>query len=197
MTLSGLFLYGTILGGEGAIKTGIVKGTITIGGKPTSDVVVSVEGLPVGALSSQRLAKKAGMDQREMKFIPLVLPVVVGTTVEFPNNDKNWHNVFSTSDVKKFDLGLYAPGKSRSAVFDKPGVVRILCNVHPDMEAYVVVKSHPYFAPSDARGNYRLNGIPLGKYSLEVWHPEFGTRTVPFELVREGEVLDINFDLKK
>lgn len=182
-----------------AAKTGTVKGTITIGGKPTSDAVVSVEGLPQKQLEprdSKLKTNKAVVDQRNMKFIPRVLPVVVGTTVDFPNNDNTWHNVFSTSEAKKFDLGLYAPGKSRSVPFDKPGMVKILCNVHPEMEAYVVVKSHPYFALPDARGNYTLSGVPLGKYRVEVWHPEFGERTVLFDLVREGEVLAINVDLK-
>jgi hypothetical protein len=65
------------------------------------------------------------------------------------------------------------------------------------MEAYVVVKDHPYFAATDKRGNYQIKNVPLGKYRIEVWHPEFGTRTVPLELVREGEVLAIDFDLKK
>ena len=176
-----------------ATKTGVVKGTITIGGRPTADAVVSVEGSQVKALS----AKKALMDQRELKFLPRALPVQAGTTVDFPNNDKTFHNVFSTSEAKKFDLGLYPSGQSRSVTFDKAGVVKILCNVHPNMEAYVVVKDHPYFNATDARGNYTLTGLPLGKHRLEVWHPEFGARTVPVELVREGEVLAIDLDLKK
>jgi len=197
--LLGLFFPVIVSGGEPG-KVGIVKGLITIGGKPTADAVVSVEGLVQGNLKSQISDLKsirAMMDQRDMKFLPRVLPVVVGTTVDFPNNDKTFHNVFSTSEAKKFDLGLYPSGKSRSVDFDKPGVVKILCNVHPDMEAFVVVKGHPYYATTDARGNYRLNGVPLGKYRLEVWHPDFGTRLVPFELVREGEVLAIDVDLKK
>ena len=195
----GLFLPQVALGGAAA-KTGIVKGTINIGGKPTSDAVVSVEGLPPDKSKIQnRKSKiaKAVIDQRDMKFTPRVLAVIVGTTVEFPNNDKAWHNVFSASEAKKFDLGLYPPGKTRNVAFDKPGVVRVLCNVHPSMEAYVVVKGHPYFAASDKGGNYRINNVPLGKYRIEVWHPDYGTRTVPFELVREGEVLAIDVDLKK
>lgn len=183
-----------------AAETGIVKGTITIGGRPTPDAVVSVEGSQLKAPSAQRSAlgtKKAVIDQRDMKFIPRVLAVAAGTTVDFPNNDKTFHNVFSNSEAKKFDLGLYPSGQSRSATFDKPGVVKILCNVHPNMEAYVVVKSHSYFSATDARGNYTLKGLPLGKYRLEIWHPDFGARTVPVELVRDGEVLAIDMDLKK
>ena len=199
LILFGLLLSATAFGGE-AIKTGIVKGTVTIGGKLASDVVVSVEGLPKENLKSQisnLKSKKAVIDQRDVKFIPRVLAVLVGTTVDFPNNDKTFHNVFSPSEAKKFDLGLYAAGETRRATFDKPGVVRILCNVHPDMEAYVVVKGHHFFAAADKQGNYRINAVPLGKYRLEVWHPEFGTTIQPFNLVREGEVLAIDIDLKK
>jgi plastocyanin len=183
-----------------ARPSGIVKGTISISGKPTADVVVSIEGVAPEAARAQISAakpSKAKIDQREMKFIPTVTPVLVGTAVDFPNNDKSWHNVYSKSDAKTFDLGLYAPGKSRSVTFDKPGVVRILCNVHPNMEAFVVVKEHPYFAAPDKSGNYRLNNIPMGKYRVQVWHPQLGTREAGVEIVRDGEVVDINFDLKK
>jgi len=201
-----VFLLATLLLGvkahaaEPAVKRGIVKGTITFAGKPTADVVVSLEGVPAEIakvdLASAR-PKMAVMDQREMKLVPYVLPVLVGTTVDFPNNDKSWHNIYSKSEAKKFDLGLYAPGKSRKLTFDKPGVVRILCNVHPNMEAFIVVKEHPYFTAADKSGNYRLNNVPLGKYRLQVWHPQLGTTEAGVELVREGEVVDINFDLKK
>ncbi len=180
-----------------AIQVGIVKGTITIGGRPTADAVVSVEGLPEETLRTAKLkTPKAVMEQRDLRFTPRVLPVLVGTTVEFPNNDRSWHNVISKSEPKKFDLGLYAPGKSRSVVFDKVGVVKILCNVHPNMEAYVVVKGHSFFSAPDKRGNFQVNGVPLGKYRLQIWSPDFGTRIAPFELAREGEVLAIDVDLK-
>jgi plastocyanin len=181
-------------------KRGIVKGTITLAGKPTADVVVSLEGVPAEIAKADLAAakpKNAVMDQREMKLVPYVLPVLINTTVGFPNNDKNWHNIYSKSDAKKFDLGLYAPGKFRSVTFDKPGVVRVLCNVHPNMEAFIVVKNHPYFIAPDKNGNYRLDGVPVGKYRLQVWHPQLGTTEAGVELVREGEVVDINFDLRK
>ena len=185
---------------DAASKGGIIKGTVTIAGKPTADVVVSVEGIPADIAKAQLPAvksKKAVLDQRELKFVPYVLPVAVGTTVDFPNNDKSWHNAYSKSEAKQFDLGLYSPGKTRSVTFDKAGVARILCNVHPNMEAFVVVKEHPYFAAPDNRGNYRLDGVPLGKLRLAVWHPQLGTTEASFEIVRDGEVVDINFDLKK
>jgi plastocyanin len=199
ITVATLLLGAEAYGADAAAKGGIIKGTITIAGKPTADVVVSVEGVPQ-EIAKARLAaaksKKAIIDQRDMKFTPFVLPIVAGTTVEFPNNDKSWHNVFSKSDTKPFDLGLYSPGKSRSQVFDKPGIVRILCNAHPAMEAFIVVKDHPYIAAPDKRGNFRLDGVPLGKFRVQVWHPQLGTTDTGVAIVRDGEVVDVNFDLK-
>ena len=199
VVLAAFLLAPEVRAGE-AVNGGIVKGTVTLGGKPTADVVVTLQGVAPEVIKRQISAggaRKAVLDQRNMKFIPFVLPVLVGTTVNFPNNDKSWHNVYSKSDAKKFDLGLYAPGKSRSATFDKPGVVRILCNVHPSMEAFIVVKEHPYFAAPDQSGNYRLDNVPVGKYRLQAWHPQFGTTEYGVEILREGEVVDVNFDLKK
>ena len=197
----GALLYGNDASAANvAVKVGIVKGTVTIAGKPTSDVVVSLEGVPQVKLETRNAklkTPKAVMDQRESKFIPTVLPVAVGTRVEFPNHDKSWHNVYSKGGAKDFDLGLYAPGKSREVIFDKPGVARILCNAHPNMEAFIVVKEHPFFSVADKSGNYRIDGIPLGKYRVIVWHPELGTTEAGVELVRAGQVSDIDFDLKK
>jgi len=200
VALAALLLGAKVDGADSAAKSGIITGTVTVAGKPTMDVVVSVEGVPA-ELAKARLAaakaKKALLDQRAMKFVPHVLPVVLGTTVEFANNDKSWHNVYSKSEAKSFDLGLFAPGKSRSATFDKPGVVRILCNVHPNMEAFIVVKEHPYIAAPDNRGNFRIDGVPLGKFRLQIWHPQYGTTDAGVEIVRDGEVLNLSFDLKK
>jgi plastocyanin len=197
--LLGLFFYGAGSAAEAPAKTGVIKGTVTIAGKPAPDAVVSIEGVSpeLAKRISKPAAKRAVIDQKDLRFIPRVLPVLVGTTVDFPNHDKTFHNVFSTSEAKKFDLGLYPSGQSRSAVFDKPGVVKILCNVHPNMEAYVVVKGHPYFAATDDRGRYELGQVPLGQYRLDVWHPAFGLKSVPFKMARAGEVLALDLDLKK
>ena len=199
-TFSVLLCGTAALAGEGSAPSGIVKGTITIAGKPTSDVVVSIEGVRPETFKAQLASmksKKAVIDQKEQKFIPGTLAVVVGTTVEFPNHDKVWHNVYSKGGVKNFDLGLYPAGQSRSVTFEKPGTARILCNAHPNMEAFIVVKEHPFFSTADNRGNYRVDGIPLGSYRVTVWHPELGTTDAGVELVRDGQVSDINFDLKK
>jgi plastocyanin len=177
-------------------SAGIIKGSVTVGGRPAGDAVVSLEGVPRQAGAPAPAASKAVIDQKDLKFIPRVIAVMVGKTVDFPNSDKTFHNVYSNSEAKKFDLGLYASGQSRSVNFDKPGVVKILCNVHPNMEAYVVVKEHPFFSVSDARGNYSIGTAPLGKYRVEVWHPQYGVKTIPVELVRAGEVLAINVELK-
>lgn len=200
LPLAGVFLSGLLASAQPASKTGIVKGTITISGKPAPDAVVAIEGLPkepAKPRDSKLKTPHAVLDQRDMKFVPRVLAVLVGTTVDFTNNDKTWHNVYSTSAPKKFDLGLYPPQKTRSTTFDKPGVVRILCNVHPAMEAFIVVKDHPLFAAAEKRGNYEIENVPLGKYAVEVWHPDFGAKKYPFELVREGQVLVLDIDLKK
>jgi plastocyanin len=186
-----------VLAGE-ASATAIIKGTVTIAGRPAPDAVVSVEGVAKQLIPAETAGgkPKPAIDQKDLKFSPRVIAVRAGTEVDFPNRDKTFHNVFSNSETKKFDLGLYPSGKSRSVVFDKAGVAKILCNVHPNMEAYVVVKDHPYFTVTDARGNYRL-AVPLGKYRLEVWQPDYPTSTTPITLGYGKEVLDMDFDLKK
>ena len=185
---------------EANSEAGTIKGTVTIGGRPTDEAVVSVVGLPPSqtqALLAETPTRRAVMDQRDLKFSPHVLPIASGTTVDFPNDDNTWHNVYSKGGVKDFDLGLYPPGKSRNVTFDQPGVDKILCNAHPNMEAFIVVTESPFFSGTDARGNYQLDGLPVGKYRIQVWHPELGTKETSVELIREGQVLDLNFDLKK
>jgi plastocyanin len=199
-TLGALLFSSSAGAAEIAAKSAIVKGTVTIAGKPASNVVVSVEGVApenVKARLAAMKSKTAVMDQKESKFFPTMLPIVVGTKVAFPNHDKSWHNVFSKGGAKDFDVGLYPPGKSREVIFDKPGVARILCNAHPNMEAFIVVKEHPFFSAADKAGNYRIDAIPLGTYRVTVWHPELGSTEASVELARDGQVSDIDFDLKK
>jgi plastocyanin len=179
---------------------GIVKGSITIGGKPAIGAVISIEGLSEEQLKTQmslHKPQKRMIDQRNLKFIPTVVAVMVGESVDFPNNDQSWHNVYSKGGANDFDLGLYPPGKIRSKKFDKPGVSRILCNAHPDMEAFVVVKDHPFFSVTDNRGNYQIENVPLGRVRVQTWYPNFEVRSETVEIVRDGEVFALNVELKK
>jgi plastocyanin len=137
---------------------------------------------------------RARMDQRNETFIPHVLAIIAGTTVDFPNNDRIYHNVFSLSQTRTFDLGRYAAGRSKSVRFDKPGIVRVFCDIHSHMSAYILVFSHRYFAVTDEQGRYRIDNVPPGTYNVVAWHevlePQARRVTVP----ESGDV-DLNFVL--
>ena len=110
------------------------------------------------------------MRQERSSFVPHVLPVAVGDTVEFPNTDPVFHNVFSLSRAAAFDLGRYPRGDSRSVRFDEPGIVKVFCHIHSDMSGVVMVLPHPFFAVPDADGRYRIEGVPAGRYTVVGWH---------------------------
>jgi len=105
-----------------------------------------------------------------MVFRPLVLPILLGTTVDFPNSDPLFHNVFSLSEAKEFDLGKYPKGERRSVRFDQAGVVSVYCEIHSYMFASILVLQNPYFAVPDQNGNYEIDGVPAGTYSLSFWY---------------------------
>ena len=129
-------------------------------------VVMYLEGVPRAA-SAPSVAR---MEQKGERFVPRVLPVVVGTTVDFPNTDPIFHNVFSLSGAKAFDLGRYPRGESKSVRFDKAGTVQVFCHIHGDMRAVVLVLDTPAFAVPDEDGRYSLAGVPPGEYTLVAWH---------------------------
>ncbi len=110
------------------------------------------------------------LEQRGLKFHPEVLPVLVGTTVDFPNGDNLFHNVFSYSPTKEFDLGRYPLGDSRSVVFERPGIVKVYCDIHSQMNAIVLVLENPFFVSPDDDGNFRIADVPEGEYRLVVWY---------------------------
>jgi plastocyanin len=131
--------------------------------------VVFLETAPRGAFESPPPGR-AVLDQRNETFVPHVLAVTVGTTVEFPNSDRVFHNVFSLSKARPFDLGRYPRGTSRSVRFDRPGMVRVFCEIHSHMSAFILVFAHRFFDTTDDSGRYRIEGIPPGTYELAVWH---------------------------
>lgn len=108
--------------------------------------------------------------QRNKTFEPHVLVVQVGTLVQFPNRDPFFHNIFSLFDGKRFDLGLYEAGSSRTVRFDRPGVSYLFCNIHPEMSAVVIAVATPYFGLSDRSGHITIDGVPDGRYEMQVWY---------------------------
>jgi plastocyanin len=130
--------------------------------------VVYFETAPRGAFEDRTTAR-ATLDQRDERFVPTVMAITVGTTVDFPNNDRTYHNVFSLSKTKRFDLGRYAAGRSKAVRFDRPGIVRVFCDIHSHMNAFILVFAHRYFDLTDANGRYRIDGVPPGSYTLSAW----------------------------
>jgi plastocyanin len=148
----------------------VVKGTVHLPPDTGSvrDVVVSLEG-HIGTPTPRKVV----IDQKDLTFIPHVVAVAVGSTVEFLNNDTVPHNVFSTSAAKQFDLGIFERGESRTVTVDRPGVIDLRCNVHPKMHAFVLVLENNYFAMPDEHGDFEISGIPAGRYKLRAWHETF------------------------
>ena len=167
-----------------------LNGTAQVSGKPAQNTVVWLDA-PAAPPFTQ--TGPVVIDQRNISFSPHVLVVRVGTSVEFPNNDHVFHNVFSFKDGKKFDLGMYPSGvKGKLVVFDKPGLSRIFCNIHPNMAAYVFAVETPYYALSDNRGAITVAGVPAGTYTYHAWRP--GSETVTGTIViGSGKTLDLNW----
>ncbi|HXG24233.1 MAG TPA: carboxypeptidase regulatory-like domain-containing protein [Chthonomonadales bacterium] len=162
----GMALVFVLLFGPGSVGAVEVSGKAVLANRGAArQAVVYLE----GSKKSMPMTKVL-IDQRDKVFIPHVSVVTVGTTVEFPNNDTVFHNVFAYFQAKKFDLGMYPRGASKRVTFDKPGLVALLCNVHSEMSAYIMVVDTPYFAVTDAQGNFRIRDVPPGTYTLRAWH---------------------------
>jgi plastocyanin len=154
--------------------------------------VIYLEEAPRGAFEEGTRAR-ATMDQRNETFVPFVLPILAGTTVDFPNSDRTYHNVFSFSKTKRFDLGRYARGGSKAVRFDRPGVVRVFCDIHSHMSAYILVFGHRYFATTDAEGRYRIENVPPGSYTVMAWHDGQARQSRPVRVPDEGGVVELDF----
>jgi plastocyanin len=139
---------------------------------------------------------RARLDQRGQQFIPRVLAITVGSTVELPNNDTTFHNAFSLAPSRTFDLGRYPPGRTKSVRFDQPGIVPVFCDIHSHMSAYVLVFSHPFFAVTDEAGRYTISGVPAGTYVLAIWS-ELGRAAKRPITVVDGEFVEAPFQLTR
>jgi plastocyanin len=171
-----------------------------LGGPPAHDrsdrvkSVVYLESAPRGAFE-QSEGGRAVMDQRNETFVPHVLAITTGTSVDFPNSDRIYHNVFSLSKTARFDLGRYAVGHSKSVRFDRPGIVRVFCDIHSHMNAFVLVFSHPFFALTDSEGRYHIDNVPAGAYGVIAWNE--GVSSDPrAATVPDGGAAELDFTLR-
>lgn len=167
-----------------APRTVQVSGRINIlekDNKPSPDLgdaVLYLEGSVVTAALAQPVTVEIAITDKT--YAPHVVVIPVGSTVRFPNHDPFNHNVFSVSERNAFDLGLYGRGEAKSQTFASPGLVRVYCNVHPRMVAYVQVMANRYFAQPNADGSFTIDNVAPGRYRLHVWHER-----IPAEVVKE------------
>lgn len=131
------------------------------------------------------------MAQKDKMFVPSVLAVGVGYTVSFPNLDPFFHNVFSYSKIKQFDLGRYPKGETETVTFDKPGIVKVFCEIHYSMRAYVHVLETPYFATSDEQGNFLIKNVEPGDYTINVWQENLQNLTQPISINSDSVHVEI------
>jgi plastocyanin len=185
----------------GLVFAGKITGSIKVKGlRSPAGVLVYLTKAPSVIIDLSNT--KFVMDQRNLAFIPHVLPIPVGATVHFPNNDKVDHNIFSLSKAKKFNLGSYKPGDSKDVLFDKPGIVELRCDVHAEMAGYIMVMKNPYWAMTDKKGRLEIPdsnglkkfgitgipGLPPGRYFLKTWHEKLKSKRIPVIVKEEGDI---------
>ncbi len=186
-----------------------IIGAVSVAAAPSDGTItgkVSAPGLPSPADTLVYLASVSGsfspgsaaqMNQQHLAFVPRVLPIVVGTKVDFVNGDDLQHNVFTPSPAGDlFNLGTWPKGEGRSHTFDKMGKVEVRCNVHHEMKAYVLVLQNPFFALTDANGSYRIPSVPPGTYQLKVWNERASASPRPIEVTRGGATADFTLTVK-
>ena len=156
--------------------------------------VVYFETAPKGAFED-REGGHVSMDQRNETFVPHLLAITVGTTVDFPNNDRTYHNVFSLSKARRFDLGRYATGRSKAIRFERPGIVRVFCEIHSHMNAFVLVFAHPFFSITDGEGRYRINNVPAGNYNVIAWNEGMAADPKPVTIAA-GAVAELDLAVR-
>ena len=155
-----------------------------------SNVVIYLRDAPTRAVKPAR----AEIRQKNETFVPRVVAVPVGSEVEFPNDDAFYHNVFSLSRPRTFNLGRYPKNETRAVRFDRPGIVKVFCDIHSHMSAAVVVFAHPWFAIPDADGRFDIPDVPAGEQQLTAWHERLGDTTIPVR-IEPGRGASIEFTL--
>jgi plastocyanin len=181
--------------GIGAVAAAAVAGRIVIlekDNKPSPDLgdaVLYLEGAATPATTAKPVTVEIAITDKV--YAPHVVVVPVGSTVRFPNHDPFNHNVFSVSEPNRFDLGLYGRGEAQSHTFEQPGLVRIYCNVHPRMVAYVWVMANRYYAQPANDGSFTIDNVAPGRYRLHVWHERIPTAVVKDVTTGSGGDLQI------
>jgi plastocyanin len=175
---------------DGGTITGAVTAPLP---KFKKDSVVYIENVP----GNWPPTAGAQINQKGLVFIPHVLPVVVNTAVAFLNYDNVLHNVFTPDKIaEKFNLGTWPPGEIKNYTFQQIGAATLLCNVHSEMEGYVVVLQNPFFSVTDENGNYSIKDVPAGSYNLLVWNKKYKGKPKPIT-VKDGPSLQVDVELKK
>ncbi|MDP1917747.1 MAG: hypothetical protein Q8L14_16005 [Myxococcales bacterium] len=151
-------------------STTTVAGVVTGGGSHGPGGAVIVLRKVNGPTPKPRATRVRAIVQKDKSFVPHVIAVPVGATVEFRNEDDFFHNVFSISKPNDFDLGLYKSGAQREQVFSTPGPVHLLCNIHSQMNGWLYVSDSPWFAQANALGRFTVKNVPVGQWEVEVWH---------------------------
>jgi plastocyanin len=180
---------------RGYLAASTIEGKVSVkSARDNGGAVIYIDKIPGKTFAAP--SAPVPLDQVNLTFVPHVLPVLAGTRVAFPNSDDIRHNVFSPTPASKFNLGTYPKSTTKYYVFDKPGPVTLLCNVHAEMSAYVIVTETPYFAVSDKAGKFSLKDVPAGKYVLKVWHEK--ARPTSMEIVvGENQTVNAAFELKR
>lgn len=169
-----------LLASRGLLAQGAVSGQISIkekGGDETEDLANAVVYLEPAAGKPRYANTNTSIALQGRQFAPRVRVVTVGSKIDFPNQDPFNHNAFSKAPQGPFDTDSYGRGKTKSNVFNNPGVYPIYCNVHPRMTAFVIAVATPYFAQADKTGAFSLDKVPAGKYTIHVWHDRGGEQT--------------------
>lgn len=170
------------------------EGAKSVKEKPdVANVVIYLQG--AGLEKIETTGRTAVLDQREATFVPHVLPIVRGTQVRIVNRDKTYHNVFSLSKAKKFNIGRRPTGEEVPVDFDKSGEVQVFCDIHSNMSAIILVLDNPLFVQPNDEGVFELRNVPAGEFTIHAWHERLVSPPQPLT-IRAGETITVNFDFQ-